>query len=200
MKYFILALLIIATSITCSAQESKTDSHRYFGFRAGVTLSHPNFAKGSPPTDYESSWGAGFVGGLFLNVPISDKFSIQPEYLFRQMNSEMTDAQATLNLNYLSLPITVKYNLTQKLSLMAGPQFDLLIKGESQTNGETTSITHQTEERSIAANIGISYLVWKTVSIEAHYMHGLNHIGINQRDDVREFKFESLQFSAAFGF
>lgn len=201
MKFIACSLLFFATTLFCNAQESTKETHQYFGVRVGVSIAHPNFSKGSPPSDFKTSWGPGFVGGVFLNVPISEKFTIQPEYLFRQMNSDISDPKTSLRFSYMSLPVLIKFNFTEKLALLAGPQFDLLIKADSESNGTETDITHETEERSIAATFGLEYLVWKTVALDARYMHGLNHIGMNRgTEEVREFKFEALQITASFGF
>lgn len=200
MKLFILVFASFLTTISILAQEATQESCAKFGFRAGLALSHPNFAKGSPPSDSETTWGAGVTIGLYLNVPVSEKISIQPEYQYRQMNSEISDIKTTLNLDYLSLPIFLKYQLTKNLFILAGPQFDLLIKGESAIDGETSNITKDTEERSIGASFGIGYSFWKTLSFEIQYMQGLNHIGIGQRNDIREFKFESVQLTTSMNF
>ena len=201
MKHLTISLLFFLSFIGMNAQDSTNEKHKYFGVRAGLSIAHPNFSKGSPPSDYETSWGLGFVGGLYLNVPITDKLTIQPEYLFRQMNSEISNPNTELKFSYMSLPVFIKFNFTERLAVLAGPQFDLLIQANRKSNGKQTDITHETEERSIAATFGLEYTFWKTVSVDMRYMHGFNHIAMNQgTEEVREFKFEGIQVSASFSF
>ena len=84
--------------------------------------------------------------------------------------------------------------------MMAGPQFDLLVKAKQTTGGSTTDITHDTEERSIGITGGIEYRITPAVSICARYMHGFNHIGLGQRSNIQEFKYEMMQLTAAIHF
>jgi hypothetical protein len=191
-------LLLYTALVLCTAvQAQEAEPHHYFGIRAGMGFSHPNFAKGSPPSDFQTSWGAGLIGGFFLNVPISQKLSIQPEYVFRQIHSEVTEPMSELNFSYLSLPVLFKFRTFQNLSIVAGPQFDLLIK--AQRGG--TDTTHETETRSISTAIGLEYTVWKSLAINLRYFHGFNHISTEPVPDASyEFKFEGVEVSASFGF
>jgi len=200
-KFFSLIYCSLVICASAVAQDSISQSHRYFGIRLGVAISHPNFAKGSPPSDFKTIWGAGLTGGFFLNVPVSENLTIQPEYIFRQMNSEITESKTSLRFSYLSLPVFLKYRIVKKLNLLAGPQFDLLIKAERKTNGETTDITRDTEERSIAAVVGLEYNFWKTMALDVRYIHGFNHIATEPEMGAGyEFKFEGLQVTVGVSF
>ena len=98
-------------------------------------------------------------------------------------------------MQYLSLPVYFQFRIIDKLTVSAGPQFELLINAHQTTTEGEQEITHDTEERSIGASVGLSYQVSKSFGLSAHYMHGLNHIGLYQRTEVQEFKFESLQLT-----
>lgn len=194
MKYYFLFPLLFAFSLSVNAQ-SDSSAKASFGIRAGLNSSHPNFAKGSPPSKIETSWGTGVTGGVFLNVPISNRFSVQPEYLFKQVNTSIEGFDSDLKMQYLSLPVYFQFRIIDKLTVSAGPQFELLINAHQTTTEGEQEITHDTEERSIGASVGLSYQVYKSFGLSVHYMHGLNHIGLYQRTEVQEFKFESLQLT-----
>ena len=78
---------------------------------------------------------------------------------------------------------------------MAGPQFDLLINAKKIYAGSSSSITHETEERSFSVTAGVEFKLLKSLSLHARYLHGINHIVIGQ-----EFKFQMLQFTTAIHF
>lgn len=135
-----------------------------------------------------------------MQVHITGDLFFQSEYLYSQTGGEAKSNNTVYKLNYFSLPVLLKYQLHEKFSLMAGPQFDLLINAKKTVNGSSTDITHDTEERSLTATAGMEFQLLPSLSVCARYMHGLNHIGIGQRSAIQEFKFEMLQVTACVRF
>jgi opacity protein-like surface antigen len=198
------SLLIVSVLMlhTVAGQDNGKPAFKKFGFRAGANFSHINFAKGVPPptTPINTNWGAGIAFGFLMQVHISGGLFVQPEYLYSQTGGEAKSNNTVYKLNYFSLPVLLKYQLHEKFSLLAGPQFDLLINAKETVNGSSTDITHDTEERSLAATAGMEFQLLPSLSVCARYMHGLNHIGIGQRSAIQEFKFELLQVTACVRF
>ena len=173
-----------------------------FGFKAGANFTNMNFNKGfpAPSQPVDPSWNTGLVAGLFMEVPVIGQFYVQPEYLYAETGGADNVAGNTFKMSYLSLPLLFKYKPIKRLALMAGPQFDLLIKAKQSSGTESFDSTHDTEERSIAAVAGIEFNILEYLSLNARYMQGFNHIGIGQRSSVKEFKYEMAQLSAALKF
>ncbi|MEO5890779.1 MAG: porin family protein [Ferruginibacter sp.] len=192
-----LSLLIISIFLlhTLTAQVFNEPELKKFGFKAGANFSHINFAKGVPPPTIpiETTWGAGLNIGFIMLVHVAGDLYIQPEYSYSQMGGEIKSSKTVYKLNYFSLPVFLKYELHEKIFLMAGPQFDLLINAKKTVGGTSSNITHDTEERSLAVTGGIEYELTPTFSIGARYMYGFNHIGLGQRSDIQEFKYETAQ-------
>ncbi|MEI9909151.1 MAG: porin family protein [Bacteroidota bacterium] len=191
-KSFSLLIISLLIQQSVTAQDNDNADFKRFGFRAGVNFSHINFAKGVPPpvTPINTNWATGITFGFLMQVHITGDMFFQPEYLYSQTGGEVKDNNTVYKLNYFSLPVLLKYQVHEKFSLLAGPQFDLLIHAKKKVNGNSTDITHDTEERSLTATAGIEYQLLSSLSLCARYMHGLNHIGIGQRSDIQEFKFE----------
>ncbi|MFD2163455.1 porin family protein [Paradesertivirga mongoliensis] len=203
MKHFL--VLLIASLVTCSTHAQFRPDRRPdvgFGLKAGVSVSNMNLNKGypAPAENIEPSWKTGFVLGFVMDVPVYGNLRLQPEYLYLQTNGENTANGAAYSFSYLSLPVLFKYPLLGRVSLMAGPQFDLLIKADERLDGNNSVITHDTEERSIAAVAGMDFSLNSLLSLNARYLHGFNHIGLGQRSNVTEFKFETIQVSALLKF
>lgn len=77
-----------------------------------------------------------YHAGFFATIPLSKKFSIQPEVLFNQINNDTTTNfsdvfkvknASSIQLKYLSIPILLSYKLNKIISIQAGPQFGVLI-------------------------------------------------------------------------
>jgi opacity protein-like surface antigen len=168
-----------------------------FGVKLGANYSNTNFNAGSPKpsTPIATTWKAGFVAGFLVQVALPHKLAIQQEYLFSQVSGKIGDEETQYTLRYLSLPLLLKYTLVPRVTVVAGPQFDLLIQARQEVRDQSTDITHDTEERSIGVAAGLELSLSKKLSLNARYLQGLNHIGIGQRSTVREFKLQSVQLT-----
>lgn len=173
-----------------------------FGLRLGLNQSNTNFNQGEPkPTvPVETTWRTGFVVGALVQVDLSKKLALQQEYLLAQQGSEVRGTNTRYRLRYLSLPLLLKYRVVPRVALVAGPQFDLLLDARQETAGQTTNITHDTEERGLGATAGLEVQLWRSLSLSARYLQGVNHVGLGQRSAVQEFKWQSAQVAAEIRF
>ena len=170
------------------------------GFKPGINLSRMNFNKGYPTHDYPYSqkWRPGFIFGAFMDIPLNNKWAIFQEYNFNKIRGNYIPYEASVNLNYLSIPILVRYSFFPRLHLISGLQFDLLISGKQIIDGVSENITKSTEERNVGLNLGMQYYVSKNIILEVRVMHGLNAIGLWQREGIKEFKLEALVISGGY--
>lgn len=132
MKSFLLAcitsiaLLPGTASKTASAQNTSSPS---FGVKGGLNYSSLNFsftAWDKPKTGYHL--------GAFVNLPLSDRFSIQPELLYSTKGTRVPyritdwlDGQVALDLRYLDLPVMGQVKLGRFAHIEAGPYASLLL-------------------------------------------------------------------------
>lgn len=198
-KLIVPALMIV---FNIQAQENPGPAFKKFGFTAGINFSHMNFNKGvpPPPVPVKTNWKPGIFFGFLLQVPVTKKLSIQPEYLFSRLGGESESTATKYTFDYLSMPVLLRYQFTPRISAMAGPQLDLLIKAKKDSAGISKSITHDTEERNIGLAGRIEFEVFKNLGVYAQYLLGLNHVGIGQRSELKEFKYEILKAGAAIRF
>jgi opacity protein-like surface antigen len=168
-----------------------------FGIKLGANYSNTNFNQGSPKplAPIATTWKTGFIAGFLVQIALLHKLALQQEYLFSQVNGEIRNEGVQYTLHYLSLPLLLKYTLVPRVTIVAGPQFDLLIQAQQKISDQTFNITHDTEERGIGATAGLEVSLSKSLSLSARYLQGLNHIGIGQRSAVREFKLQSVQLT-----
>jgi len=97
----------------------------------------------------------GFNAGVFVNIPLSQKFAFQPEVLYNQMgaksvalNSESTVGNTTTrtervyktSLNYISVPLMMQFKPADNFYVEAGPEFSYFIDGENSGDTKITTI------------------------------------------------------------
>jgi len=202
-----LSLVIFAVffAVGLNAQQPDDTPFKRFGFQAGANFSNMDFNKGSPApaVPVPSAWKAGLSIGFLMRVPLDkDKhWLLQPEYSYTQRNGSDKSISTSYQLDYITMPVLLHYEINSLLSVYAGPQAELLIHGSANANGVKSNITHDTEERSIAAIGGLECRFAKSFFLSARYMHGFNHIGIAQRSaNTKEFKYESINMTVGVSF
>ncbi|MEO6914492.1 MAG: outer membrane beta-barrel protein [Chitinophagaceae bacterium] len=199
MKRLLILSFSISSVFSTVAQSPGNGPQKKFGFKAGINYSLMNFNMGvpRPATTVANIWKPGFDIRLLLNLKLSHLVAIQPEYAVALMNGEDPRSKTTYHLNYLSLPLLLRVVVTEKIALLAGPQFDLLIHANKKANGIKTNITHDTEERNISVLAGVELSLPAGFYLDARYVNGFNHVGLGQRSVASEFKWQS--FSAGVG-
>ncbi len=197
---FSLSLIFL---VSCAgAQITEDPPFKYFGFQAGMNITNMNFNMGEPPpaTPIDPSWNTGFTFGFMLCIPIAGKLNLQPEYSYTQRNGADKSLGIDYSTDWLSMPVLLNYRVSPRFALVAGPQLELLIHAGSTYQGISTDITHDVEERSIGITGGFEVEIIRSFFLSAKYFQGLNHIGIGQRSDVKEFKYQSVNITAGVRF
>jgi hypothetical protein len=161
MKKLLLPLLCIGfTALTVQGQELKKDQRgsTTFGIKGGINQALIN--------DSSTSADLGYYFGLFSETRLSKKWSLQNELLFTA-NTEVTsnpfnelNSEETRELTFFEVPVHLKYYITDKLSVFAGPKLSFLAAGQADNVG-------------LAIDAGIQYDVSNKLFIEARYSQDL---------------------------
>ncbi len=132
--------------------------------------------------------------GVFAEFKINEKFSIQPELIYSTQGSsfdlsrDFGDITLTLDtkfdLDYINLPVTVKYYPVPQFCLELGPQIGYLANANFSyegTNFEKKISTSQPAknlftETDFGLNIGFGFHFLKRFSINGRYNIGLSDI------------------------
>lgn len=111
-----------------------------FGGKAGLNYS-------SLSEDNDSN-GLGFHLGGLMNLELSNALNFRVELLASSRRMAFSKTTKLLNVKtkisgsvsplYIAIPIMYKYNINDKLSLMAGPQISFLVTNKSRVTTTTT--------------------------------------------------------------
>ena len=153
-----------------------------FGAKAGV-----NFAKLTGDAIEDADGRTGFhIGGL-VEFLLSDKISLQPEILYSQQGLQTKgndgfggEFESKLKLDYILLPVLVKYYITEGFSVEGGPQIGFTAKSEQEFSDEDGTETFDLKDSvsgtDISIGAGLGYRLTNGVFFQARYMFGVSDV------------------------
>jgi hypothetical protein len=129
-----------------SPSYSSTGSSDKGGVRVGVKAG-ANLSNIIQDIDDNTTNGSkiGFVGGLFLELPIVKGFSIQPEVLYSQKGNKAegtylgTAYKYKLTSNFIDIPLLAKFKPSENFAIVVGPQFSFLTSTKRKYTVANTS-------------------------------------------------------------
>jgi hypothetical protein len=187
MKSYILSLAIIAFLVNTSNAQS---------FHAGIKFgANVNKLSGQ---SFKDQFTYGYHAGVFTEIPISKKWTIQPEVVFNELNNDTSNkfsqlyslnasSVSNIKLSYLSIPLILNYNVTKMVSLQAGPQFGILLDQHKDLlqNGKAAF------KQGDFSMVGGLQVKLSSLRVYARYAVGLNNL--NDIDNQDKWKNQSIQ-------
>jgi hypothetical protein len=187
MKSYILSLAIVAASLNVANAQS---------FHAGIKFgANVNKLSGQ---SFKDQFTYGYHAGIFTEIPISKKWTLQPEVVFNELNNDTSNKFSQLyslnasrvsniKLSYLSIPLILNYNVTKMVSLQAGPQFGILLDQHKDLlqNGKAAF------KQGDFSMVGGLQVKLSSLRLYARYAVGLNNL--NDIDNQDKWKNQSIQ-------
>ncbi len=158
-KVLCIAILLIFGTLVSSAQDAS------FGIRVGANYS--SISSDDIPEDLEDS-RLGIVVGFLAEYPITEKLSIQPEFQFSSLGNE----DEALRVNYLQLPVFIKYNISEMFNVHIGPQAGIKVWEWEDNNG----IEANFETFNFAAVVGFGANLTENFFVDLRYGFGVSNI------------------------
>lgn len=196
MKKVLLAMFaIVVFAATSQAQ----------GIRLGAKLG-ANLNKISGQS-FNDGFDLGYHVGGFLEIDLNKKWGIQPEVLWSQTSTKRTSFNTLyandinplnndqkIKLDYLSIPILLRYNVGNILTLNVGPQFGILLN-QDKTLLQSGESAFKSGDFSMVAG---GQLNFKYIRIYGRYNIGLQNI--NDIDDKDKWTNQQIQLGLGLRF
>jgi hypothetical protein len=187
MKSYILSIAIVAASLNVANAQS---------FHAGIKFgANVNKLSGQ---SFKDQFTYGYHAGIFTEIPISKKWTLQPEVVFNELNNDTStkfsqlynlnaSRVSNIKLSYLSIPLILNYNVTKMVSLQAGPQFGILLDQHKDLlqNGKAAF------KQGDFSMVGGLQVKLSSLRVYARYAVGLNNL--NDIDNQDKWKNQSIQ-------
>lgn len=157
------------------------------------------------------------LGGL-VEIPLVEKFSIQPELLYSSQGGNYdyyfgffgAAINGDINLDYIALPVMAKFYILDGLSAEAGPVFNVLVFAEKEiydSNKDTIlTVDAKDDYKSFDAafGIGASYRLNMGLFFSLRYNKGLLNINEEYLEDGVKYNYKNqnnvFQVSAGYSF
>ena len=177
-KSVLLIAIMLLGYTTANAQEFVN-----FGVKGGVNFS--TFA-GDGINDFNNpNSRTSFNLGLLAEIPLSEKFSLQPEVLYSGQGYDIADRQDANNieyqLDYINVPLLAKYYVVDGLGIEFGPQVAFLANSAidynpSADSGDISLDSDQFNKVGVDLDLGLSYKFNNGFFINGRYTYGLTDI------------------------
>ncbi|TRO63295.1 porin family protein [Christiangramia sabulilitoris] len=194
---FLFAVLGISTSAI--AQE-----YWNFGVKGGV-----NFTNMTSDGFEENNSRTGFHLGVLAEIPVSDRFSFQPEVLYSTQGTEATRIfagdriEGEYQLDYIQVPLIAKFYVIDGLALEAGPSFNFLVQEEYDFESNTLNFEEDSDFAStfeFGGALGASYKFNNGFFLNGRYVLGFTDAFDSDSFDEDAIKNNGFQLGVGFIF
>lgn len=170
-----------------------------------------------------------YQAGLFMEYRFNDKFSIAPEIVFAAQGGKndgivgfdpqhpyssyvtpygegLVNADYIYNMNYINIPVMLKYYVTPKWSIDFGLQLGLnvyhkcTIKGTNTDYKETVDLKDSAKSVDFGLGLGVTYNITENVFVQARYTLGLTDAIENKVEWGEKAKNGNAQIAIGFRF
>ncbi len=142
------------------------------GLKVGANFANMKFDSDFGGISFDARTSFHFGG--YLNLGVSETFSIQPELLYNSVGAKIDDN--ALKTNYLSIPIMIQYNPVPVFNIHAGPQVGFLLSAKADDGDESVDVKDQYKGLDLGLGFGAGVNLPMGLGITARYVLGLANI------------------------
>ncbi|AUP77209.1 porin family protein [Flavivirga eckloniae] len=175
MKKILLLAILFSFSFYGFSQDVK------YGIRGGLNISNLDF---DTNLGVENKHRNSFYIGAFANIGLSKTIALVPELQFSAEGGN----EETLHLDYIQAPVLLKFRLSEKIYLGAGPQVGIKVHKEDD----------RARNFAYSGVIGLEYKINYAIFADVRYTRGLSNVF---DDDVLvEAKNSNIQIGVGYKF
>lgn len=144
-KLLLLSVAVIGLTVVSSYAQNTRDEIS-FGLKVGSNYSNVYDSQGEK---FAAEGKYGLAAGAFLSLPLGKVIGIQPEVIYSEKGFKATGAflgsnySATRTTTYIDVPILLAIKPTSFLTILAGPQYSLLVKQENNFTNSLAVVDQQ---------------------------------------------------------
>ncbi|MBX2899028.1 MAG: PorT family protein [Cyclobacteriaceae bacterium] len=152
----------------------------------------------------------GFHAGIFVQLPIKDKFSLIPEVQYIQKGADVafsngfSSSTERINLNYIELPILLSYSPIKQINIDLGPNFALMTSSKATGVFSNANLDNVYSKFDFNISGGMRWNVASKVSVIGRYNYGLskieenNNVVVNGKTTKATYSNRTIQFGLSY--
>lgn len=146
------------------------------GIKAGANFANQNVDMDG--FDFSPKSRTSLHVGFFATIMVSETFGIQPELLYNSVGSKIDIAgeDAISKINYLSIPVMLRYNPVPVFNIHVGPQFGFLLSAEDEYDGQSVDAKDDYKQLDLGLGLGAGVDLPMGLGLSARYVLGLSNI------------------------
>lgn len=162
------------------------------GLKLGLNLANQTFSGNG----YFSSpsFRPSLHAGGYLTAMISSKLGVQPEILYSGQGAKNGDY--VLKVNYITVPVLVRFNITERFNVHAGPQIGILASAKEKLQSESNDIKDEIKGTDIGIAAGLGVDLPMGLNFGFRFVKGMSNIAENSGN--LKVKNYNLQFSVGY--
>ena len=197
--------ILLITILICFNLKSQNLLPNKYGLKVGGNISSLVTNSDEGVKNPTTSMGFGFAGGFYMQIPINNNISINPEILYSQKSSSFEydyvydyvinqrdyySSKSSITLSYVELNPTLSYLASYNLSLNIGPSIHYMISSKHEYEQTLTDREDETTSPEILAdgvfdeqsldiglNAGLSYYLNENFILNTTIYSGFMKIG-----------------------
>lgn len=123
----------------------------------------------------------GIFAGIAVNAKINDRLSFELGFYFSQKGARKNPTKYDpnyyrLNLNYIDLPLSLRYMLNKRYFITLGPSIAYLVSHSEDINYSNFSGMYNYKKYEVGVNIGLGRTVVKNLSVEVRCSNSITAI------------------------
>lgn len=162
-KVFLMLAALVSMSAMAQVQ---------FGVKAGFDMT--NFWG----SDCKHGMQPNYQIGALMEYKFNNKFAIAPEVVFAAQGGKYN--HTTYNVNYINVPVMLKYYVNPQLAIDLGPQMGInvysKVTGESGDTKKTVDWKDATKAIDLGIGVGATYGLTENAFLQARYTFGLTNV------------------------
>jgi Outer membrane protein beta-barrel domain len=149
------------------------------GIKAGANFANQEVSNISVKTVTD------YLAGAYVNINFTKKWGLTPEVLYTVYGTKWDDAN--VNLDYVAIPLMLRFKPVKFLSLEAGPQFSFLTKAHVENVGD---VKDQLKNNDFGLAFGAGVHLPLGFNAGARYVLGFTNISDVSAESVKNRTFQ----------
>ncbi|HEX6889112.1 MAG TPA: porin family protein [Chryseolinea sp.] len=163
------------------------------GIKAGLNLANQTFSGNGYTTS--PSFLPGIHGGAYVTWMFTEHLGLQPEVLYSAQGAKSGDQK--YKVNYVNVPVLVRYSVNDLLSFHAGPQFGVLTSAKFTSGSSEQDMKDQVKGSDIGIAAGVGIDLPMKLNFSLRFIQGISNINDTDNSTINQ-KNYNLQLSVGY--